>query len=206
MNTTYTTDITSKQSSFLNRLLDEAVELLDLKTGLTANPDVAAREAVNAMRRRTLEMTRREASAAIDRAMDNNRILRTEIESLEAGRGVPSEAASPARRTEFVETGMYRVDLRIFKVLPSRNSDRHYAKELTGFHWEGGQPVADGGGALRFVYAKGAMALIGKEHRMSDAQAREFGRIVGACVVCGKLLTDPKSIEAGIGPVCADKR
>lgn len=32
-----------------------------------------------------------------------------------------------------------------------------------------------------------------------------YGRKVGACACCGRELTDPKSIEAGIGPICADK-
>jgi hypothetical protein len=32
-----------------------------------------------------------------------------------------------------------------------------------------------------------------------------FGHKIGRCGICGKTLTDPESIEAGIGPVCAKK-
>ena len=198
--TTAPADITPKQTAFLTRLLDEATELLDQRATLTGADWTEARNAVHWMRQGVDEMTRREASAAIDQAMDNNKQLRTELATLGADVRPVRE-----RRTAFVSTGMYRVGERIFKVLPSRESERHYAKELVGFHWEDGRPVGEGS-ALKFQYAKGAMALIGEEHRMSDEEAREFGRLTGACVVCGKLLTDPKSIEAGIGPVCAGKR
>lgn len=33
--------------------------------------------------------------------------------------------------------------------------------------------------------------------------ARKHGRETGQCCCCGRELTDPKSIEAGIGPICA---
>lgn len=36
----------------------------------------------------------------------------------------------------------------------------------------------------------------------SDAATR-YGRETGACACCGRELSDPKSVEAGIGPVCA---
>jgi len=32
--------------------------------------------------------------------------------------------------------------------------------------------------------------------------AKEYGRDTGTCMCCGRLLTDPKSIAAGIGPIC----
>ena len=32
-----------------------------------------------------------------------------------------------------------------------------------------------------------------------------YGRLFGLCCVCGRALDDEKSIEAGIGPVCAKK-
>lgn len=36
-------------------------------------------------------------------------------------------------------------------------------------------------------------------------KAIDYGRETGNCCVCDRLLTDPKSIDAGIGPVCASK-
>lgn len=36
-------------------------------------------------------------------------------------------------------------------------------------------------------------------------EARQYGKETGICCCCGRELTDKNSIEAGIGPVCADK-
>ena len=33
----------------------------------------------------------------------------------------------------------------------------------------------------------------------------KFGRETGACSVCGRTLTDPESVQRGIGPICAQK-
>jgi len=35
--------------------------------------------------------------------------------------------------------------------------------------------------------------------------AIEYGRATGKCSCCGRVLTDPDSIAAGIGPICAEK-
>ncbi len=37
------------------------------------------------------------------------------------------------------------------------------------------------------------------------ASAVAYGRVTGNCSCCGRELSDPASIEAGIGPVCASK-
>lgn len=37
------------------------------------------------------------------------------------------------------------------------------------------------------------------------AAAMKYGRLSGRCCSCGRDLTDPESIAAGIGPVCATK-
>lgn len=35
-------------------------------------------------------------------------------------------------------------------------------------------------------------------------QAKLYGKRTGTCCVCGRTLTDEGSVEAGIGPICAD--
>ena len=35
--------------------------------------------------------------------------------------------------------------------------------------------------------------------------AKKYGKLSGRCCSCGRDLTDPASIEAGIGPICAQK-
>lgn len=186
-NATLTNQANDKQLSFLNKLLNEAGEMLDQRQQLTGADWPEARRAVDAMRHFG-DFTRSEASTAIDQALDNNRQLRQELKGL---RGVQT----PAEQTSFVTTGLYQVDGRIFKVLPSRNSERHYAKELVGENATG----------YAFEYARGAMYRIRPEHRMTPGQAAEFGKLTGTCCCCGKLLTDPASIAKGIGPVCEKK-
>lgn len=185
--------ISPRQSDYLDTLLKEAAEMLDRKFGITSVPDVEAGAAIQRMRDSIQDMSKTEASKAISRAIANNKILRREIAALE---NASSTHETATEEHVFVsEVGMYRVGERIFKVLPSRNSDRHYAKELIGESATG----------YSFQYAKGAMYLIKAEHRMSLKQAAEFGKLTGTCCCCGKLLTDPKSIEKGIGPVCEGK-
>jgi hypothetical protein len=41
--------------------------------------------------------------------------------------------------------------------------------------------------------------------RMTLEDAKEFGALYGTCCVCGRLLTNEVSIEAGIGPVCGKR-
>lgn len=42
-------------------------------------------------------------------------------------------------------------------------------------------------------------------HKLTQEEAAAFGKTHGFCVCCGRLLTDPESVAAGIGPVCAKK-
>lgn len=95
-----------------------------------------------------------------------------------------------------VETpGMYRKDGRIFKVqIAIHGSGKPYAKELIQF----GE-----GQDARFEYAQGMVYKLNPSDMMTLEEAKEFGALYGVCCVCGRLLTDEKSIEAGIGPVCA---
>jgi hypothetical protein len=50
-----------------------------------------------------------------------------------------------------------------------------------------------------------AIMLIDKVKDNPGLHGQMFGYLVGACGICGSPLTDPESIELGIGPVCARK-
>ena len=56
-----------------------------------------------------------------------------------------------------------------------------------------------------FEYDKGAIYKLTAGDRMTLEQAKLFGVETGLCCVCGILLTDPKSVANGIGPVCAKR-
>lgn len=94
--------------------------------------------------------------------------------------------------------GMYQKDGSIYKVQPSQSSGYLYAKKLVDL----------GDGQFKFDYDEAkAERIIGKlsaADMMTLAQAKEFGALFGVCCVCGRLLTNEASIEAGIGPICAE--
>lgn len=57
-----------------------------------------------------------------------------------------------------------------------------------------------------YLGAKGANAAILAKIAENGAEyAIAYAKITGKCGVCNTKLTDPKSIAAGIGPVCAKK-
>lgn len=110
----------------------------------------------------------------------------------EAPRPEPKPVVESAPMTD----GMFRKDGVIFKVQKAiHGSGNLYAKML----------VVDGPGEGHFEYAPGAIRTLTLADKMSREEAAEFGRLYGICVVCGTALTDERSIEAGIGPVCAKR-
>lgn len=102
------------------------------------------------------------------------------------------------------EVGIYRSNGEIFKVQKSKMSGNFYAKKLTPInadrlnendavvHWT-------------FVYDAGAIKTLKASDRLSLDEAKSWGIKYGVCIVCGATLEDPKSIAAGIGPVCAKR-
>jgi len=104
------------------------------------------------------------------------------------------EPPLPADKVGQLEPGFYQTDYdHIYKVVISQKGFAYallLVAEQHGHGWE---------------YAAGAVKNIKPEHRMSLEDAKRFGRESGRCMVCGRELTNPESIEAGIGPVCAGK-
>jgi hypothetical protein len=116
------------------------------------------------------------------------------LTSGEASNLITSLLASPRKVGGSVERvseeGMYRnAEGDIFRVQRSRESGNLYAKKLD---------ILDGG----FIYVQGAIRLIKPSDRLSVEEAKALGVQYGFCIVCGILLTDPKSVEQGIGPIC----
>jgi hypothetical protein len=88
--------------------------------------------------------------------------------------------------------GIYQVENGdIYRVQPSQNTGRFYAKKL----------VFTGG----WEYEAGAIYRLKDSQRMTLEEAKAFGMATGLCCVCGRFLNDPKSVEQGIGPVCIKK-
>lgn len=94
------------------------------------------------------------------------------------------------------EDGMYIKDGVVYKVQYNLAKTHLYAKRL----------VQHGEGDASFEYAGGLNRLgLNAEHKMTLDQAKEYGALYGTCCNCARTLTDEKSIEAGIGPICAKK-
>jgi hypothetical protein len=94
---------------------------------------------------------------------------------------------------------MYQVDEDVFLVTWNVGETRLYAKKLT--------PIMKGDEIhkLIFEYDKGSIFRIAAEDRMTVEQLAQMGRMTGHCWVCARQLTVQKSIQAGIGPVCATR-
>jgi hypothetical protein len=102
----------------------------------------------------------------------------------------PRKSSTSTSYERITEEGVYQnAEGDIFRVQRSRESGNLYAKRLDIF--EGG-----------FVYEAGLLRKITPSDRLGVEQAKALGVQYGFCVVCGILLTDPKSVEQGIGPVC----
>ena len=116
---------------------------------------------------------------------------------IDALKAMPRETKKDAPSTPAItEAGMYMKDGVIFKVQKAVHGSGHlYAKKLAGGVTED----------FYFEYAPGVVKTLSPSDKMTLEQAKEFGALYGTCCVCGRTLTDENSIEAGIGPVCANK-
>ncbi len=114
----------------------------------------------------------------------------------------PSELVNPEeeqkkswdKMLEGIEPGYYALsEDEIYQVVRSK-AGRLYAKLNVGTQ-SGGQ----------WEYAAGAITKLKPEMRMDLAAVSKYGKETGTCLVCGRTLTNPDSIEAGIGPICASR-
>ena len=114
---------------------------------------------------------------------------------------IPQPRRSAEKITVAVfEPGMYRTDGVVYLVQCSKkNTDRLYAKRLV--------PTYHGTELhkLHLEYDKGAIWNIKAADRMTVEEVESLGKLTGHCWVCGRELKVQKSINAGIGPVCAKK-
>lgn len=94
-------------------------------------------------------------------------------------------------RLKGIEEGFYALsEDEIYMVVRSK-AGRLYAKIHNG----------DG----RWDYSAGSITKLEPKMRMDLDAAKNYGKETGQCLVCGRTLTNPDSIEAGIGPICASR-
>lgn len=99
----------------------------------------------------------------------------------------------PAR---LVGEGVYLFNGEIYRVVKAQESGKCYAKHIE-FRVKGKRPVQ--------TYAPGVYSRLRAEHAMTIDQINELAQSTGWCGICGRFLTNPKSVARGIGPVCWEK-
>lgn len=121
--------------------------------------------------------TSKEASAAIDALLK-----------------MPKIAQAPL--PELPPVGYYVFGTEVFVVVKSKHTERRYAKKAIKSY---------SGKKYTWAYAPGAIAKLAGALPVTVDEAAQFGHLHGYCVICGAELTDPKSVQQGIGPVCIKK-
>lgn len=147
------------------------------------DPDNAA-EALLAIEQGDVPLSKADASKMIEhliaergRARQSAKIERQQVE----------QKTSPSGLAE----GFYKADNGdIYQVFVARHGSHLLAKVLD----------QDNG---KFEYAGAAKRFVKADQRMTLAEAQEYGKRTGVCMVCSRRLTAKPSVEAGIGPVCA---
>lgn len=84
-------------------------------------------------------------------------------------------------------------------VVPNTNRTATYAKQLVN------HPKFDGTAHWTWEYAPGVASRFAGLVPLSVEEAAKFGHLHGVCAICCHPLTDPKSVQRGLGPVCARK-
>lgn len=136
----------------------------------------------------SLPITRDDASQRIYEGTMDRRTASSLIDALRVAPKIATKVVGD------LSEGMYRTgDGTMYRVQRSRESGRLYAKRMD---WDltTGKP--------HFEYDKGAIYALTSADRMSVEDARAWGVETGICCVCGAFLTDAKSVERGIGPIC----
>lgn len=180
---------TEKQTAFLRTLLAERVGVEEIRASLNAHREAGT-------------LSKRVVSAA--------------IESLQAlaPRKIPGDVKPAGPGTTEKETLLAIPAGRYFVLDTFVKVDRPSKGTYAGFIFVKRQSHPDDDGIrMAMLNPKSARATVDEGYRhvlealLEDPSkaAVEYGHRTGSCCICGRTLTDPASIEAGIGPICASK-
>ncbi len=85
------------------------------------------------------------------------------------------------------EPGFYRNGDDVYKVVPAKSTGRLYAQKVS---------------AAGFVYDRGAIFKLSASALMTAEEVRVYSRTIGICANCSIELSDPISVEIGLGTTC----
>lgn len=110
-------------------------------------------------------------------------------------RKAQQEADNQRMNTELEEGALYALGegdaAEIYRVQRSKTSKKLYALRVLE---EGGTE-----------YAPGIVTRLDPQRKLTLDEAQAWGRRTGTCCNCYAKLTDPKSVERGLGPICASR-
>jgi hypothetical protein len=99
------------------------------------------------------------------------------------------------KTAEEPEAGVYRRnDGELFRVYFGQQSGHMLAKHIRFLD-----------GEVDYMYSGAARLVVKNAVRLSLEEVGQLGVASGSCLVCGRRLDDPESVDRGIGPVCAAK-
>lgn len=146
-------------------------------------------------------LTERQTSAAIStlvktaarKGVDPAELVATTVEALSEPVAT-LEVDPPKVTSKPTDPGVYVMEGELYRVKWNRAKTHLYAEHI----------VADNAsGEVTYEYAPGVARMLDKTRRIDAVTARSFGVHYGACVFCGRRLTNGVSIEVGYGPICA---
>lgn len=114
----------------------------------------------------------------------------------------PAGVQPPKREITVTQPGVYETpEGVVYVVKPNRERTGVYAKKLVEI---GGKRLTEVDEVVQidFEYERGAIYKLTPAMKMPLERAKELTVRYGKCIVCGTRLTDAKSVERGIGPVC----
>lgn len=106
-----------------------------------------------------------------------------------------SRESTPKSDNPVTEIGMYEKDGVLYRVKLSGTGNLYAMRFIPE-----GATKSD-----RYEYAKGVIRTLSATDRMTVERCAELGVAYSVCVICGADLSDPKSVQRGMGPTCAKK-
>lgn len=173
-----------KQIAFLRRLTSERDT-----TGVTEMLEEARRSAVEGT------FDKRSASALIDALLDCPKAKDADV----------TPDAEP-------EAGIYENGGTLYRVYKGQQSGRMLVSRIdydtalvTGGEESDGEPVPSVENVSYDYLGLAARNLPATATRLSLEQVGGLGKAFDHCLICGRRLDDPDSVDLGIGPVCASR-
>jgi len=108
----------------------------------------------------------------------------------------PKPGAAPKVNAQDVAEGYYQLGADFVVVKFNRAGTNKYAMRMA---------TSDGANAT-WQYEAGLITKVARDGTpLTLEAAKAFGKLYGVCCICARVLTNPVSIEAGIGPICGGR-